>query len=337
MTVPRPCLFILDVGHGNSAVLMDTNGNVVVDTGLGNALYLFLKTEGIKKIDTVLISHADQDHIGGLVGIIASGEFTIGKVRVNSDALQKSKTWDDLLYALSYAQETGNIDFDVSLSTKDTGKFDQGKVHIEILAPSLYIAGKSPGSCDRKKRKLTTNSISTVIRMVKDAVPVALFLGDIDSVGMENLMESTKDLSAKLAVFPHHGGRPGGSADPETFSKDICEKVKPEVIIFSNGRGLHATPREKVTQTVRMALPKTRIMCTQLSENCAAKLGMKGSSHLTRQYAEGKEKGKCCAGTVVIQLAKNKISISPNEDSHTAFIRKAAPKALCLINMPVAK
>ncbi len=323
-------MFILDVGHGNSAVLMDTEGNVVVDAGPRNALYLFLKAERIKKIDAILISHADHDHIGGLIGILASGEFVIGKVRVNSDALQGSKTWDDLLYTLSHAQESGQLDFDVSLSTRDTGKFDQGKVHIEILAPDLYIAGKSPGSYDRKKRNLTTNSISAVIRMVKGTFPFALFLGDIDNTGLENLLETSQDVSAQLAVFPHHGGKPGKNSDAVSFTKKICEKVQSSVIVFSNGRGTHSTPLKEVIQAIREALPETRIMCTQLSENCATELRIKEFAHLTAKFAKGKEKGRCCAGTIVVELGENDIDIRPDENSHRAFIEKTASTALCL-------
>lgn len=330
MSVEKPCLFILDVGHGNSAVLIDTKGNVVVDSGPGNALYLFLKKEGIEKIDVILISHADQDHIGGLIGIVASEEFIIGKVRVNSDALQGSKTWDDLLYTLNHGQKTGQIDFDVSLSTKDTGKFDQGKIHIEILSPNLYIAGKSPGSYDRKKRKLTTNSISAVIRLTKDGSPVALLSGDIDDTGLLNLLEENVDPCSPIAVFPHHGGSTGKGTDSETFTKKVCESIRPEVVIFSIGRGEHITPREEITETIRRVLPKTRIMCTELSENCAPELRLKDFPHLETKFAKGKEKGKCCAGTIVIELDKDKPIVKPEENKHKAFIEKAAPTSLCL-------
>ena len=323
-------MFILDVGHGNSAVLMDTRGNVVVDAGPRNALYLFLKREGIKKIDTMLISHADQDHIGGLIGIIASGEFIIGKIRVNSDALQRSKTWDDLLYTLSHAQEARQVDFDVSLSTKNTGEFDCGEVHIEILAPNLYIAGKSSGSHDREDRKLTTNSISAVMRMSKDGVPFALFLGDIDKTGLENLSANTKDVSAKLAVFPHHGGKPGRENDLVSFTKKVCKMVQPDIIVFSNGRGSHATPRKEIATTILKVLAKARIVCTQLSEHCAAELLIKEFPHLTSKFAQGRERGKCCAGSITIDLSKDKIVIQPSEKDHKVFIRKAAPTALCL-------
>jgi beta-lactamase superfamily II metal-dependent hydrolase len=326
----KPVLFILDVGHGNSAVLVDTKGTLVIDAGRGNSLYLFLKQERITNLDVILISHADDDHIAGLMGIIASEEFAIGKVRVNSDASKGSKVWDDLLYALSKAVTHNKIGFDVSLSTKDTGKFNQGQIHIEILAPNLYIAGKSPGGNDRQGRPLTSNSISSVIRMCKSEMPFALFLGDIDTTGFENLLEDTKDVSSMLAVFPHHGGKPGRTGDPVSFTQKVCESVNPKIIVFSNGRGEHSTPRKEITQTIRKVLLKTRIMCTQLSESCAADILPQGSSHLTYKFAKGREKGKCCAGTIVLNLGKDKISIYPDEKGHLAFIKKAAPTALCI-------
>src|SRR5689334_20557252 len=79
-------LAIVDVGHGNCSVLQDSNGTVVIDTGPGTTLLEFLKKEKIEKVDVVLLSHADSDHISGLIQLLACGEFQIGRVRFNSDA-----------------------------------------------------------------------------------------------------------------------------------------------------------------------------------------------------------------------------------------------------------
>ncbi len=53
---------ILDVGHGNGAVLVDDNGVVVIDAGPGSALLEFLRHEGIDRINVLLISHADKGY-----------------------------------------------------------------------------------------------------------------------------------------------------------------------------------------------------------------------------------------------------------------------------------
>jgi len=61
-----PELIIFDVGHGNCALLRDTNGVVLIDCPPGNILMEALKKFAITEISHVLISHADQDHIAGL-------------------------------------------------------------------------------------------------------------------------------------------------------------------------------------------------------------------------------------------------------------------------------
>ncbi|MFY9820530.1 MAG: MBL fold metallo-hydrolase [Thermoanaerobaculia bacterium] len=81
---------ILDVGHGNCAILQDSNGVVVIDAGLGNSLEIYLREQGIRRIDVILISHADQDHLGGLISLLASQAVEIGRVRLNTDSLQGS-------------------------------------------------------------------------------------------------------------------------------------------------------------------------------------------------------------------------------------------------------
>lgn len=328
MAGQKPYLAILDVGHGNSAILVNEGGTVVIDAGRGIDLCLFLKHEGVCEMDAILISHADEDHLGGLVAIIASEEFVINRVCVNSDALQGSKIWDDVLYILNKSRNEGRLEFSVSLTNGDTGKFDQDDVHVEVLAPSLYIAGKGPGSTDREGRKLTSNSVSAVIRISRNGKPFVILPSDIDDVGFENLAADTSDTIAPVAVFPHHGGRPGKS-NPVTFAKKFCDLVQPQVIIFSNGRGTHDTPLLEIVSSMRARTPRVRIMCTQISEHCAADLPSSAPDSLTEKFARGKEKGICCAGTINIELDNDNLVVTPEEASHKSFIEKVAATPMC--------
>lgn len=322
-------LYILDVGHGNSAVLVDDKGVVVIDAGPGTALLEFLTQEGICKIDVLLISHADKDHIKGVISLLES-QISMGVVQLNTDSEKETDIWDDMTYELYLANKRGKVQFNVGLATNDTGKFDKGKIHVEVLAPTPYLAAKGPGSTDYRGRVLTSNSVSAVVRLTKNGSPVVLLAGDIDDIGLLNLLEDSVDTTAPIMVFPHHGGKTGKDTDCGTFTETLCRAIRPEIVVFCNGRGEYATPREEITQTIRKILPKTRIMCTQLSENCAAELRMKKSPHLTAKFARGKEKGTCCAGTIVVELDKAKAVVRPEENRHKVFIKKAAPTALCL-------
>src|SRR5690242_18181534 len=95
---------ILDVGHGNCAVVIDREKTTVVDTGLGGTLLDFLNENGISSIDYVLISHADTDHIGGLIGLLASEDVIVREVYLNPDPTRTTKIWGDLKSVLKEAR-----------------------------------------------------------------------------------------------------------------------------------------------------------------------------------------------------------------------------------------
>lgn len=268
---PKPSLTILDVGHGNSAVLTDDGVTLVIDAGRRNALLEFLKWQGINRLDTILVSHADQDHIEGLISILSSNEFTLGRVRLNSDSMKGTDVWDDLVFLLDDLNKKGGVDLAASLIANSKEDFSTKAVKVEVLAPSSYLALKGPGSTDQKitGETITSNSISAVIRLVVDGVPSVLFTGDLDQVGLDNLLAEKVGVAARVLVFPHHGGKPGAK-NVEQFTKEVVEAVCPNTVIFSIGRGLHSTPRPEVIGALRKAMPNVAIACTQLSENCAA-------------------------------------------------------------------
>ena len=108
MPYPIPYIAIIDVGHGNSTVLRDGDETLVIDCGAkSSGLLEFLVKEEIKVINRLFISHADQDHIGGLLGILSTDRFAIHEIIVNSDATKGSDLWNDLLYQLDQMNENG--------------------------------------------------------------------------------------------------------------------------------------------------------------------------------------------------------------------------------------
>ncbi len=302
---------------------MDSENVTVVDAGRGSTLLEFLTIENINKIDLLIISHADADHIGGVISLLSSRKILVNKVHLNTNSEQGSKIWDDLLH------ELGSRDIlRVGLSTNNCFHFGHDPVNVEVIFPNPYLAGRGPGSTDRNGRRLTGNSTSAVIRINLDGNPIALLPSDIDNVGLDNLIESGVDASAPINLFPHHGGRPGVD-DPAEFTRRFCLTVNPDIVIFSIGRGQHSTPREEIVNAIREEIPDVRILCTQLSEHCASEIPNEEPSHLTDCFSRGQEHNACCAGTIVIHL-DDSLTISPAYDTHIAYIVKNIPQALCL-------
>ncbi|HTW92508.1 MAG TPA: MBL fold metallo-hydrolase [bacterium] len=325
-----PKLYFVDVGHGNCSVLVDERGVVLVDAGPRNHAKLFLQKLGIKKVEVVLISHADEDHIAGLLALVACESFEIGSVALNPDSCKDTQLWNDLLYTLDKAHCEGKLKFQTSLTAYDldTGRFDQGDVRIQIVAPSQYLAARGPGSKDRARRRIATNSTSAVVRLVKNGRPMAFLAGDIDQTGLTNLARSNRPTRAHILVFPHHGGLPG-TTDPARFAAEVCRLVKPSVVVFSIGRGEHDTPNPTVVAAIRRNHRGVRIVCTQLSEHCARTVPTTDPPHTRDHHARGRAARGCCAGTIEVDLAHFPPHVKPDKATHREFIARAAPTALC--------
>jgi len=315
-------LTILDVGHGSSAVL--TNGKVtsVFDAGLGGVLLDFLREHGISIVDYVFISHADTDHVAGLIGLISAGTVIVKKIYLNPDANRTSKIWGDLKSVLSEAKSKGTIILN-ALSTTIPGEITVADCEVHVLAPESVLAISGTGGTTAAGEKVTAHTLNAVIRLARGQKSIALLPGDLDELGLKHLLQNHKSLPANVLLFPHHGGI--SRKNTVAFTTKLCKLVMPKIIIFSIGRGKHKTPRPEIVAAIRQTVPGVYIACTQLSEWCAATPQKDPGAHLNSEHASGREKNHCCAGTIVIDIS----SVSPRQDRHTEFIKIAASTALC--------
>jgi len=316
-------LVILDVGHGNCAVVYDAAGCVVVDAGPGTALLEFMREQQIEIVEEMLISHADTDHLKGALTLLDQADITVRSVRLNSDAAKDSQQWDAMLYSLNERRSRGAIDFEVQLIEGLRIPFSGSEV--EVLAPSAYLAGKGPGARDVEGRRITTNTVSAVVR-VKTSGRSVLFTGDIDETGLGHLLEAGHDLQADVLVFPHHGGNVSDTATPDRnrrFAERLLTVVDPSIVVFSYARTRYRNPRPEIVEVAR-ADPSRKVMCTQMSQHCMSEPPNE-DGHLTDVFADGRRSGHCCAGSIVMSEA----GILPSVASHTAFVHRIAPRALC--------
>lgn len=322
-------LTVLDVGHGNAAVLTGPDATVLIDTGPGPWVLRYLQAQGINHLDGVAITHTDEDHLKGLAALIDSKAFTFGTVRLNSDAAKDSALWDDVAFSLDQLSRRQEVDFQVSLAVGDALPQVATDVRVEVVAPSRYLASRGPGSTDRQGQSLVTNSVSAVVRVFVADTPHVLLAADIDIIGLNSMLDG-QDLKTPNLVFPHHGGNVRGGAtakDNTEFTRRICEAVQPETVIFSLGRGRHGTPRPEIMKAVREYGADVRIACTQLSKACAEARPPEGAfDHLTGLSARGAAYQMCCAGTMRIPLTGD---ITPDFDAHEAFKDQFAETAQC--------
>lgn len=201
-------LVLLDVGHGNAAVLHAQGHVCVIDAGPGTTLLEYIRTSNISSIDLAILSHADKDHIAGLLGLLTAGNVAIKRVLLNTDSEKASSTWADLAHELELHWKNQGLTFEVALTAQQS-PIAIGTTTLEILAPTPALAMMGPGSKTHNGRRITSNTISAVIRIVYDGQPVSLLTGDLDAVGLDELLGRGVTVTAPLLVFPHHGGGSG--------------------------------------------------------------------------------------------------------------------------------
>jgi len=330
----KPSLTVLDVGHGSCAVLTDGVRTTLIDSGPGAAVLEYLLAEGITIIDVVVLSHADEDHIRGLIALLGAEEFEVRRVFLNSDSEKSSEMWRNLAYEIDELRRNGSLTFEVQLREGDVLPDSPTGVDVTVLAPRDRLIMLGPGSRDKFGNRITTNTISAVIRITFAGKSVALITGDLDSVGFAHLNETNPDLTAHVLVFPHHGGLSGGTASAALrFAKDLVAAVQPHSVAVSMGRTRFSNPRPEVIDGMRQGVADVRVACTQLSSRCAATLPSQSPSHLLPLFARGGQDNSCCAGTMRVWLESPDV-VLPSEGDHTAFISNAAVTALCRRPLP---
>lgn len=168
-----PTLVILDVGQGDAILVQDPSGaSLLMDGGSDpRVLDAALRRHGVRTLDTVVVSHDDLDHSGGLTELVAGG-------RVATLVVSAFVGDTDLVHA---AQRAG-----VRLERVRSGDWiTVGSVQIEVLSPNRRFAADNDGS--------------VVLFLHGDTT--ALLPGDIESIGQHTLPAIRPD----VMVVPHHG------------------------------------------------------------------------------------------------------------------------------------
>ncbi len=331
MGSPSPSLHILDVGHGNCCIIVDTKGVTIVDAARTRAHVEFLKKQGIDSIRTILISHADSDHIAGIMHLLLESDLKVDEIYLNPDAFKQNKTWEGLRKALAFARRSCGTIVHTQLTTTISRKIRNGTLDIEVLAPTPEMAAGGAGSTDLNGNRITSNSMSAVIRVLKDGSPILLLPADLDSTALDNLEAEHTNITAQIAVFPHHGGHPGGKEKAEDFAARFLKAVGPELVVFSIGRGRYDLPLPEIVQIVGTA----PMMCTQLSENCAKHLPHKLVSGASR-VGQAAFASEACAGMVSVDCSGDEIQIQPEIAAHRNFVKIYVPDAECLKHLSKA-
>lgn len=195
----------IDVGQGDSILVETPNDKyILIDGGrpeYGKKVLNYLEEQRVKKLDLIIATHPDFDHIGGLIDVMKRIEVT---QIIDSGKLHNTKTYarylnqirkQDILLNLAVENETIDIDSDLDIRIINT----HGK-------------GKN-------------NNQSSIALKIAYKDMNFLFMGDIGKKQEKRLIEKY-ELQADIIKIAHHGSK-------TSSSMEFLKKVNPKVALLT--------------------------------------------------------------------------------------------------------
>ena len=219
-------LTVLDVGQGLAIVARTENHALLYDTGPGfsseadsggRTIVPFLRGEGIKHLDAMIVTHADSDHSGGALSVLEA---------VPVKRLVSSLRAD---HPIQHAASNQH-----HCHAGESWQWDG--VQFDMLHPSEQSYSNP---------KLKTNALSCVLK-ITTAHGSVLLPADIEKKSEYQLLANNGNaLPSTVLVAPHHGSK-------TSSTDEFVRQVNPRLVIFTVGyRNRFGHPREEVLERYR--------------------------------------------------------------------------------------
>jgi len=207
-----------DVRHGSCVLLRFPSGETLLyDCGTTGALFDVgayvaapaLWEMGIRRIDALVLSHPDADHINGVISL--AKRFRIGRAFVSpyfgSEPVGK--------FHIGKLREAG-----VEVAELAAGDgFSLGDAEVRVLGPPR----------GRLRIGRDANNRSLVVR-VECRGRSFLLPGDVEDSGTAWLLSCGPAIRSDVLLMPHHGAL-------QEQSRELVDAVRPAMAIISSGRG----------------------------------------------------------------------------------------------------
>lgn len=213
----------MDVGQGDATLVTCGGHAMLIDAGddtKGTAIQSYLQKQKITRLDYLILTHPDADHIGGAPVVIT--KFKVGNVFV-SNFEKDNKTYQKLIQSLDDKQIK-------ALTPKVNSQYTLGTASITILAPTKTYDNPND---------------SSISLLLKNGNRSFLFTGDAGEDAEKDILKTGADISADVYKVGHHGSR-------YSTSEDFFEAVDPFYAVISCGEGnSYGHPHAETLNTLR--------------------------------------------------------------------------------------
>jgi competence protein ComEC len=206
-------VIFLDVGQGDAILISQGNKQILIDGGKDPKIILEKLGKYIpfwdREIETIVATHPDQDHIGGLIRVIENYKVdSVIETELKSDSETYKKWESDIEKEKSQKVEA-----------KKGVKIDLGSgAVLEIVYPFSKVENNLENS----------NEASVVVKIIYGENSF-LLTGDFPIEKDKTLIDSGADLKAEVLKVSHHGSK-------YATSSEFLDAVKPKTAIISVGK-----------------------------------------------------------------------------------------------------